>query len=470
MEVSQKLICMAKVKNFSGISPTLPFTEFDFYDLYRQTFEKSELGMIKRKLPLHEMAENFGLTRRGMRAKRGRREYFSQEGKVALMFLKMYTGLSCPKLMEQLNGNIHYQLFCDVIINPQHPLTNYKLLDDIISELSHRLKIQQQQDILAGAWKPYMKDLDVMYTDATCYESSMRYPTDPKLLWEGIEKAYRIMCSLSWGLHVHRPRTKYPDVGKANLAYSKRRRRTKALTRKMTGRLIGLLGKILEEIRRIGRENATAADILTAREKGGIGIITRMYRQQKSHFGRDDSRESVKDRIVSISKPYVRPIVRGKEVKGVEFGAKCNNIQMDGLSFIEKLSFNAFNEGSRLPHCLKVHRRLFGVEAKKVGGDAGYAGNANREFCRKEGIRTSFVKRGRPTLSEKEGDAVRKELARVRATRMEGSFGTQKEHYDLRRIKARTRLTEILYIFFGIHTANVVQLVRREAAQIARAA
>ena len=43
---------------------------------------------------------------------------------------------------------------------------------------------------------------------------------------------------------------------------------------------------------------------------------------------------------------------------------------------------------------------------------------------------------------------VRKELARVRATAMEGSFGTQKEHYDLRRVKARTKLTEILYIFF----------------------
>ena len=44
---------------------------------------------------------------------------------------------------------------------------------------------------------------------------------------------------------------------------------------------------------------------------------------------------------------------------------------------------------------------------------------------------------------------------------MEGSFGTQKEHYDLRRVKARTNLTEILYIFFGIHTANMVQLADR---------
>ena len=48
------------------------------------------------------------------------------------------------------------------------------------------------------------------------------------------------------------------------------------------------------------------------------------------------------------------------------------------FSFIEKLSFNAFNEGTRLTHCLKMHRKLFGVDAKKVGGDAGYAGSANR--------------------------------------------------------------------------------------------
>ena len=105
---------------------------------------------------------------------------------------------------------------------------------------------------------------------------------------------------------------------------------------------------------------------------------------------------------------------------------------------------------------------MFGVEAKKVGGDTGYAGSDNRDYCKENGIRTSFVKRGRPFSEEKkEKDLVRKELARVRATAMEGSFGTQKDHYDLRRVKARTKQTEILNIFFGIHTANVVQVADR---------
>lgn len=296
-----------------------------------------------------------------MRPKLGRKSFFTPERKVALMFLKMYTGLSCTKL-----------------------------------------------------------------------------------LWEGGEKSYATMCELSSRLGIHRPRTKFLDVQKANLTYRKQRKHSRSQTRKITRRLLDLLGKILKEIREIERGHDNAENLLTVREKSDLEIITRMYRQQKNHFQNNDSRESIPNRIVSLSKPHLRPIVRGKEVKSVEFGAKVNNILVDGISFIEKLSFNAFNEGTRLVHCLKMHKRLFGVEAKKVGGDTGYAGTENRDYCKANGIQTSFVKRGRPFgEKKKEKDLVRKELARVRATAMEGSFGTQKEHYDLRRVKARTKRTEI---------------------------
>ena len=455
---------MAKVQHISGITKRLPFEDLDFYDLFRVTFENSELGRMKRLLPLHEMAVNFGLVSNRYEHKRGPKPFFSPEGKVALMFLKMYTGLSAPKLLEQLNGNVHYQIFCDIYINPLRPLTNYKLIDDIASELADKLRIQQQQDILAEVWKPYMKDLDTFYTDATCYESEMRYPTDQKLLWECCEKAYSMMCELSRRLEIHRPRTKYLDVEKVNLTYMKQRKHNKSQQRKLTRRQIKLLAKILEEIRKMVREHDDE-ELLTLRKKSTLDIITKVYRQQKNHFNSNDPRESIPDRTVSISKPYVRPIVRGKEVKNVEFGAKCNNILIDGISFIEKLSFNAFNEGTRLEHCIKMHKRLFKVDAKKIGGDTGYAGTANRNLCKELGIQTSFVKRGRPTTEKNDKDYVRQELARVRATAMEGSFGTQKEHYDMRRIKARKKKTEILYIFFGIHTANMVHLAERLAEQ-----
>ena len=72
-----------------------------------------------------------------------------------------------------------------------------------------------------------MKNLDTLYTDATCYESAMRYPTDAKLLWECIEKVYPMMCEASRELGIHRMRTKYLDVSRDNMAYVKQRRHTK---------------------------------------------------------------------------------------------------------------------------------------------------------------------------------------------------------------------------------------------------
>ena len=107
----------------------------------------------------------------------------------------------------------------------------------------------------------------------------------------------------------------------------------------------------------------------------------------------------------------------------------------------------------------------------RKSGRVRYAGTDKRDYCKENGIQTSFVKRGRSFSEEKKGkDLVRKELARVRATTMEGSFGTQKEHYGLRKIAARIKSTEIMLFFFSIHTANVVNLARRESVQVSLAA
>lgn len=386
---------MAKVRNLSDTQQQIAFTEHDFYQLYVETFKTSELGRIKSLLPLREMAISFGLIEEkptSIRVKRGRKSFFTPEGKVALAFLKMYTGLS----------------------------------------------------------------------------SLMRFPTDVKLLWECVERTYKMMCGISSQLGEHRLRTKYNDIEKANLAYRKQCKHTHKQTRKMIMRLLALLGKMLGEIRRQMRVHPDE-ELLNDKQLDMLETITRVYRQQKNHFKSGDSRESIPNRIVSLTKPHIRPIVRGKETKTVEFGAKCNNILIDGISFIEKLSFNAFNEGTRLKHCVSLAEKLIGVAVKKIGSDQGYSGNDNRTFCRDNKIETSFTQKGRTGKNDIK-NATKRELARVRATAMEGSFGTQKEHYGLRKVAARIKSTEIMLIFFGVHTANVVHLARRESVQLALAA
>lgn len=101
------------------------------------------------------------------------------------------------------------------------------------------------------------------------------------------------------------------------------------------------------------------------------------------------------------------------------------------------------------------------VRVRCVATDSIYANNANRKFCTKYGISTSFVRKGRAAKNEPLRKVLRSELSKERATRLEGSFGTQKQHYSLARIKARNRKTEILWIFFGIHTANAVCMIKK---------
>ena len=76
------------------------------------------------------------------------------------------------------------------------------------------------------------------------------------------------------------------------MGYVKQRRHSKSQQRKLTRSLIKLLGKILEEIRRMMRGH-DGEDVLTVREQSTIDIITKVYRQQKNHFGSNNPRESI---------------------------------------------------------------------------------------------------------------------------------------------------------------------------------
>ena len=229
--------------------------------------------------------------------------------------------------------------------------------------------------------------------------------------------------------------------------------------------MIRLLEKLLMQRDGIHREHGTSLRYTQDYQKR-LSIIRKVLVQEKEMF----EGGKVSDRIVSIDRHYIRPIVRGKEIKSVEFGAKVNNIQIDGISFIEHISFKAFNEGTRLKDCIRMQQKLMNVRVRCVAADSIYANNANRKFCTKYGISTSFVRKGKAAKDEPLRKVLRSELSRERATRLEGSFGTQKQHYSLARIKARNKKTEILWIFFGIHTANAVLIVdkiRKRSVKVA---
>ena len=317
---------MAKIQNISEIHPTLGFTEFDILEKYRKSFHESELGRLHSVFPFERMAKEAGLSEQRL----GRKNIFSPCAKISLMVLKAYTGFSDRQLVEHLNGNIHYQLFCGIMIAPSCPITNYKIISAVRNEIASRLDIDFLQGILASHWKPYLENLHVCMTDITCYESHMRFPTDMKLLWERIEWLYRHICQHCRDLGIRRPRNKYTDIAVSYLSYCKKRKRKVSRTRMLKCRMIRLLEKLIIQRDDIHREYGSSLTYTQDYQKR-LSIIRKVLVQEKELFeGR-----KISDRIVCIDRYYVRPIVRGKETKSVEFGAKVNNIQIDGISFIE---------------------------------------------------------------------------------------------------------------------------------------
>jgi hypothetical protein len=109
-------------------------------------------------------------------------------------------------------------------------------------------------------------------------------------------------------------------------------------------------------------------------------------------------------------------------------------------------------------------RTLFG-KITHISADDIYASNANRKYCTGQKITTNFKRKSRAGKHEDHRQIIAQELRIERATRMEGSFGTEKQHYSLNKIKARTKLNEILWIFFGVHTTNAVRIAKHLAQE-----
>lgn len=358
-----------KLQKIGDIQPTLPFTEYDFLKKYRESFAVSELGRIRALLPLKEMADELA-SHFPKKHSRGNTPMFPPDGEVALMFLKPYTGLSDDGLIEMLNGSIHMQMFCGVLIDPSRPIKDGKIVSTIRNRLAPRLDIVRQQSVLYKKWDSMLKDKDLCMSDATCYESHLRYPTDIKLMWECCEWLHKLLQKTCREQGERLPRSKYNEVAKARLAYAKQRMPKKSATRRMQRRLLKLLGKLIGQWNCLCRLYAPVIH-LSAEQDKRIMAIKEVHRQQTDHF----NKKEVKHRIVSIDRPYIRPIVRGKENKRVEFGAKVNNIQVDGISFIEHHSFEAFNEGTRLKQCVEYQESLTGVKVTRIGMDTIYANN-----------------------------------------------------------------------------------------------
>jgi hypothetical protein len=435
-------------------------------------FEHTELGKLRQVLPLKQLAAL--LPER--KTKAGAKAWFDNEGLIALMFLKHYTGFSDADLIEHLNNNFSMQMFCGIRLNKFERIKDKNLPSSVRCKLARYMDMEQFQNIWIQNWKEEMKDLNVLMNDAVVYESEIKYPTDVKLLWDSVDWVYKRMFDLYEQMGMRKPRCKYKEQSKKQNIFSRKKKKTYKANRKRIGQLLALLDKGLNllqaglnEYHKQSKQNLFLEGSLDGKFYEKLKTIRTILSQQRYMLVHPGKRPS--DRIVSLAKPWVRAIVRGKENKPVEFGPKVHMSQTDGINYIEHFSYKSFNETKRLKLSVVKHEILFHAKCTHYAADNIYPTNENRRFLTGRNVYTNFVQKGRFVKEEeKQLKQIRSMLGRQRATVLEGSFGNEKKHYTLNKIKARLQATEKLWVYFSVMTANASKITSRREEQKQRCA
>jgi hypothetical protein len=296
--------------------------------------------------------------------------------------------------------------------------------------------------------------------DATVVPSDITYPQDIKLLDSARKKLEDMVnwcCMQSGATGVARPRMYKNRARKDFLAWSKAKRPGAKKTRKALRKQLGYVARDIGYVHGMCTKYAL---MLPKRMETDFLVIETLYAQQK--FMYDNKTHSVKDRIVSIPQPWVRPIVRGKAHANTEFGAKVHaSIDGDGMARIENMSFDVFNESEYLIKAAEAFCMRKGRYPDRILADDIYRTRANIAWCKEHGIRLSGKRLGRPTkdteLSKAQKAIERKDAADRNS--IEGLFGTVKRAYGLNRVAAKLEETTMTVIAVAVLVFNLRKIM-----------
>tara|TARA_R110002033_G_scaffold169709_1_gene210845 strand:+ start:132 stop:1796 length:1665 start_codon:yes stop_codon:yes gene_type:complete len=301
--------------------------------------------------------------------------------------------------------------------------------------------------------------------DATVCDQQIAYPTDIGSLNTSREECERMIdllykMSVDQNLYTGaKPRTYRRNARKDHLNISKKKNKSHKNIRKAIGKQINYVKRDIKTIESL-------LDLLSAqstrwplakRDQRIYWVLQNIYEQQKTMY--ENNERSHPDRIVSVYQPYVRPIVRGKSKAKVEFGAKINASECNGMSKINSISWDAYNESTELPMQVEEFLKTYGRYPELVPADGIYMTRGNRKYMKEKGIRIVGKPLGRPPKIELSPYQKRKQRKeRNQRNLMEGKFGQGKNGYNLNCTRARRQDTSESWIAAIFFIMNLITL------------
>ena len=370
-------------------------------------------------------------------------------------------GYSDVEIPLQIQENPYLQYFCgykafDDSKPPFDPSMmvyfRKRLTPEIIGEINEMIVAAEQAkaekaEKEADASDDDDKNSGTMIVDATCAPSQISYPQDVSLLNKARECSEKIIDEL----HVKgekKPRTYRKKAHKDYTSYARSRKPKAKQTRKAIGKQLGYLKRNISSIEKM----IAGGKQLPTKYIEKFSTIQTIYTQQKEMH--DNHTHSVKDRIVSLSQPWLRPIVRGKAKAKVEFGVKLDISVCDGWTRLERHSFDAYNESTGLQDMIERYKERTGHYPERVLADKIYRNRDNLKYCKQHNIRLSGPALGRPK-KDAEIDKKQNYMDECERVEVERKFSLAKRKCGMGMIVTRLKETTCHSIAMSVLLLNL---------------
>ncbi|MBD3271521.1 MAG: IS5 family transposase, partial [Elusimicrobia bacterium] len=315
-----------------------------------------------------------------------------------LLIIQHLKGISDEKLVEEFLENPYLQYFCGY----DQLVTNEKEIESsTLSKARGRLGVEYfrrfEEEIVGVLIQEKLIKSKEQMVDATVYPAGIKYPTDTGLLedvrqWlvKSIKELKRI------GRIKENIRTYCRKARAVYVQFQRKRRKAKKKVRRVRRQMLQFVKRNIRQLT-VLITRVTSWDVLDwaviEEIKRRLRVALKIYWQQYEMHRKKLT--GIPGRVVSFWKPHIRPIVRGKAGKDVEFGPKCSVSYVDGYLFLDKLSFDPYHEGAALPESLEKHRNRFKNEAEVIIADKIYGTRENREMLEAKKVKASLVPLGR---------------------------------------------------------------------------
>lgn len=421
---------------------------------------------------------------------------------IGALIVKHKLGLDDRGTVSMISENIYLQYFCGLrsfqIEEPFHPTVfveirkrmgadRFDSWNELIIEKADSIKPKKKQTIDKGKKdkETPTSNKGTLKIDATVANQKIVFPTDANLLNTAREESERIIDLLykQTGLKV-KPRDYRRNARKEYVNFSKSRKKSKKQIRKFIKKQLGYLKrnlshieKLLDQITSLRESQELSGMIpgmkdaypmrfpISKRDQKIYWVIQHIYQQQKYMYNHHI--HSVADRIVNIYQPYVRPIPRGKDKQVTEFGAKISASEVDGMSRVEHISWDQFNESQDVQLQVNAFKDTYGHYPELLLADKIYLNRKNRAWLKEKGIRIVGKPLGRPPKQKLSAYQKRKRKKEQNQRNLiEGKFGQGKNAYGLSNIQAKrsdTSQSWIACIFFVMNLIKLQKIAEQNA-------